>query len=279
MSPIDLDLTYSSEKSASPLHKKPRHTSSLVYHLDLLCHLVRRDFTLRYKQSVLGVLWSLVLPLAQLIVLVFLFNIVVPLKIDAYPAFVFSALLPWTWFSTCLGSAGNLFIQNRDLVRRPLFAPVILIIVNTLSNLLNYVVAMPILFGILIFYDKDLTWALLSLPLLILIQGILIVSLGLIIATLNVFYRDVQHMMSMVLMLLFYLTPVFYRSQSAAENYRILYTYNPLATLIQNYRAIFLYGTFPEWTSLLFAGIASVVLCCFSYLMYCRYLHDVIDTI
>lgn len=279
MSPTDLDLAYSSEKSISTLHKKSYHRSSLVHHVDLICHLVRRDFTLRYKQSILGVLWSLVLPLAQLIVLVFLFDIVVPLNIDAYPVFVFGALLPWTWFSTCLGSAGNLFIQNRDLVRRPHFVPAVLIIVNTLSNLLNYVVAMPILFGMLIFYGKTLTWALLTLPLLILIQGILIVSLGLMIATLNVFYRDIQHMMSMMLMLLFYLTPVFYRSQSAAENYRILYTYSPLAILIQNYRAIFLYGTFPEWNSLLIAGIISVVLCSFSYLVYCRYLHDVIDTI
>src|SRR5262245_44374686 len=95
----------------------------LAYQVDLMGHLVWRDFSLRYKRSALGVLWSLVSPLSQLLVLVFLFQAVVPLNIDAYPAFVFCALLPWSWFSTGIGSACGLFMVNRDLVRHPNFAP------------------------------------------------------------------------------------------------------------------------------------------------------------
>src|SRR4030042_3098432 len=106
---------------------------SLTYRFDLLCHLVWRAFGLRYKRSVLGVFWSLLSPLVQLLVLVFLFGRVIPLNIEAYPAFVFSALLPWVWFSSCLSSSGGLFIHNRDLVRRPNFTPSTLIVVNTLS--------------------------------------------------------------------------------------------------------------------------------------------------
>jgi lipopolysaccharide transport system permease protein len=79
--------------------------NSVTYRIDLIRHLVWRDFVLRYKGSVLGVLWYLLPPLAQLLVLVFLFGRVVPLNIEAYPAFVFCGLLPWTWFSTCLVSA------------------------------------------------------------------------------------------------------------------------------------------------------------------------------
>lgn len=252
---------------------------SVTYYFDLICHLVRRDFSLRYKQSVLGILWSLALPLAQLFVLVFIFNIVVPLNIDAYPAFVFSALLPWTWFSSCLSSAGGLFINNRDLVRRANFVPATLVIINTLSNLINYLVAMPILFVLLVLYAKTVTPALIALPLLILIQGILIIGLNLLVATLNVFYRDVQHIMNTALMLLFYITPVFYRPNAISENYHIIYTLNPIAALIQGYRAIFFYGEFPEWNSMLLAGVVSVVVCCISYFLYNRYLHDVIDTI
>ncbi|MEP9410700.1 MAG: ABC transporter permease [Candidatus Brocadia sp.] len=249
------------------------------YYYDLICHLVRCDFTVRYKGSMLGVLWSLMLPLAQLLVLVFLFQRVVPLNIDAYPAFVFSALLPWTWFSTCLGSSGNLLINNRGLVRRPNFAPANLIIVNTLSYMLNFFVVMPILFAMLYFYDRTITPALLMLPLLIVIQGIFMIGLELVIATLNVFYRDVQHIMSILLMLLFYMTPVFYQPEAVSEDFRILYTWNPVAVLIQNYRAIFFYGTFPEWSSLLFTGAASIAMCGFGYFLYRRFLHDVIDTI
>lgn len=253
--------------------------NSSTYYFDLIFHLVRCDFVTRYKGSVLGVLWSPLLPLAQLMVLVFLFQKVVPLDIDAYPAFVFSALLPWTWFSACLGSSGNLLVSNRGLVRRPNFAPVTLIIVNTLSSMLNYVVALPILFVMLIFYGKTLTLALLMLPLLMLIQGVLTVGLSLIVATLNVFYRDVQHIVSVALMLLFYLTPVFYRSQAVSENFRILYTFSPIAALIQSYRAIFFYGVFPEWRSLVFAGATSLVVCGFGYVIYTRCLPDVVDAI
>src|ERR1051325_4563278 len=97
--------------------------NALKYYLDLTWHLVQRDFTLRYKGSALGVLWVLVVPLMQLLTLVFVFKNVIPLNIDSYPAFVFTALLPWTWFSNCLNSAGALFISNRDLIRRPNFPP------------------------------------------------------------------------------------------------------------------------------------------------------------
>lgn len=253
--------------------------NSSKYYYDLIFHLVRCDFIVRYKGSALGVLWSPMLPLAQLLVLVFLFQRVVPLDIDAYPAFVFSALLPWTWFSSCLSSSGNLLISNRGLVRRPNFAPATLIIVNTLSNMLNYIVVLPILFVMLFFYDRAITLVLLFLPLLMLIQGVLIVGLSLIITTLNVFYRDVQHIVSMVLMLLFYLTPIFYQPQEVSENFRILYTLNPIAVLIQSYRAIFFYGTAPGWGSILFSGVVSIIVCGLGYLIYSSRLHDVIDTI
>src|SRR5262249_45835311 len=152
---------------------------ALVYQFDLICHLVQRDFRLHYTGSVLGVLWSIVLPLVQLLVFVFLFGKVVPLGIDDYPAFVFSALLPWTWFSNCVSSAGSLFTNNRDLLRRPHFAPATLVVVNTLSNLLTYVGSLPILFGVLAWHGRGLSAAALIFPLLVLIQSTSLIGLGL----------------------------------------------------------------------------------------------------
>src|SRR3990167_745531 len=181
--------------------------NSLNYHFDLIRHLIWRDFSLRYKRSVFGVFWSFILPLSQLMVLTFLFRRVIPLNIENYPAFVFSGLLPWTWFSTCLSSAGGMFISNRNFLRHPNFIPATLVIVNTFSNLLNYLIALPMLIVMLIFSGKALTLALLCLPLLFLIQGALIVGLSLIISTMNVFYRDIQHIISVLLMLMFYITP------------------------------------------------------------------------
>lgn len=246
---------------------------------DLLSHLVWRDFTLRYKQSTLGIFWSLLLPLAQLLVLVFLFQSVVPLEIEAYPAFVFSALLPWNWFSSSLSSSCGLFISNRDLVRHPNFAPARLLLVNTLSNLITYLAALPILLVVLLAYGRTPTPALLLAPLLMLLQIVLTVGLSLIIATLNVFYRDVQHIIVVSLMLLFYLTPVFYRPQAVVPEYQLVYAYNPLAVLVQCYRSVFLDGLLPGWGALLFVAAASVGTYALGMLVYRHYQHDIIDMI
>jgi len=263
-------------------HIESDHTErwrGLIYHSDLLRHLVWRDFSLRYKQSVLGILWSLLLPLAQLLVMVFLFQSVVPLNIEAYPAFVFCALLPWGWFSGCLGSSGGLFMGNRDLVRHPNFVPVRLAVVNTLSNLITYLAALPILLFVLVVYGRPFTFALLLFPVLMLIQATLTIGLSLVIATLNVFYRDVQHIVTVSLLLLFYLTPVFYRPQSVAAKYHLVYEINPIAVLIQAYRDIFFHGTYPAWGPLLLAAVVSVVVYGLGVIVYNNQQHNLIDTI
>jgi len=251
----------------------------LVYAIDLTRHLVWRDFNLRYKRSFLGVLWSMVLPLAQLLVLVFLFQKVVPLNIQGYPVFVFCVLLPWSWFSGSVGSACNLFVSNRDLVRHPNFAPARLIAMNTLSNFITYLFALPILCVVMAIYGFPYTPALLALPVLLLIQGVLISGLSLIVATLNTLYRDVQHIVNVGLMLLFYLTPVFYRSQSVVEQYQALYEFSPIAVLIQSFRAVFFYGVAPSWSSLAFAAICSLAVYGLGHAIFRLYQHEIIDVL
>ncbi|HET9222858.1 MAG TPA: ABC transporter permease [Roseiflexaceae bacterium] len=262
-----------SERGKSP------NIRQLIYRFDLLRNLVWRDYSLRYKHSVLGLLWSLVLPLTQLLVLVFLFQAVVPLNIEAYPAFVFSAILPWGWFSNSLSSACNLFINNRDLIRHPNFAPASLTFINTLSNLIAFLVALPLLFIVLVAYGRPITPALFLLPLLLLIQGILTAGLSLIIATCNAFYRDVQHIVVVALTLLFYLTPVFYRPEAVAAQYQIVYQLNPIAVLIRSYRALFFEGTAPSIAALLFTSLTSIAIFALGYSIYSRRQHEIIDKI
>ena len=247
--------------------------------MDLIWHLVWRDFVLRYKGSVLGVLWSFLPPLAQLLVLVFLFGRVVPLNIEAYPAFVFCGLLPWIWFNTCLNSAGYLFISNRDLVRRPHFNASTLVITNILSNLLHLLLFLPILIVLLAIYNRGVTFNLLFLPLLIFIQLILTMGLGLMIATLNVFYHDVQQIVNVALMLVFYLTPVFYSLQIIPERFQLIYRINPIALLVYNYRRVFFYGSIPDWEQLLVSGGLSLVIFVLGCMVYLRGLNDIYDTV
>jgi lipopolysaccharide transport system permease protein len=253
--------------------------STAHYYFELILHLVQRDFVLRYKGSVLGILWVLLIPLTHLLVLVFLFVRVVPLNIEAYPAFVFVALLPWTWFSNSLSSAGTLFINNKDLLRRPNFPPLILIAVNTLSNLLLYLIVLPILIATILAYGHSLSWTSLYFPLLILVQGILIAGLSMMIATWNVFYRDVQQIVNVLVMLLFYITPVFYRAHAVDQNYQFLFVVNPIAVLVRTNRDALFYSSAPEWGPLFYSVIVSVAIALLGYQIYKRKIHGVMDAL
>jgi ABC-type polysaccharide/polyol phosphate export permease len=247
------------------------------YQLDLVGHLTRRDFLLSYRGSALGIAWSLLLPLAQLLILVFVFENVVPLHLEAYPAFVFSALLPWTWFSSSLTASSALFVANRDLLRRPGFTPAMLVVVTALSNLILFVVALPVLIAILAWYRRVWMGTLVLLPVLVLVQGLLIVGIGLAVASLNVLYRDVQYVVGVALTLLFYLTGVFYEPSVAPAGYRIVFLLNPMASLVQGYRAIFFTGVAPDWRRVELAAVASVVVAAAGWAIYRRYRDELVD--
>ena len=251
---------------------------NFTHHRDLILNLARRNFILAYKGSTLGILWSALLPLSQLLVLVFVFRRILPLGIEDFPAFVFAALLPWNWFSNSINSASNIFLVNRDLMRQPHFAPRTLVVVDALTNLLTYLISLPILLALLTLHGRGVTISLLFFPLLVLIQGILTVGLGLIIATLNIFYRDVAHIVSVAIMLVFWLTPIFYRPEIVPKEYRLLFTLNPLTPLVESYRAVF-FGTPMDWNSLLICCIISVMIYIFGYIIYQRQLPDIIDFI
>lgn len=243
---------------------------------DLTRDLVRRDFTLRYHASNLGVLWSVLLPLTQLGVLVVLFHRIVPLGIEAYPAFVFAALLPWTWFSSSLAGACGIFLVNRDLVRRPSFPLPVLVVTSMLSNLLTYVASLPVLALVLVFYQRPLTAALCAFPVLVLVQGVLTVGLGLAFATLNVFFRDLQHIVTVALSMLFYLTPVFYQRPDVPQSW--LFSLNPCAVLVEAYRAVFFYGVTP-WSGIGVSAATSALVFAAGWWVYARWHHDVVDLI
>ena len=252
---------------------------SIAHTLALIRHLVRRDFILNYRRSTLGVLWSLLLPLAQLGVMVVVFGTLVPLGIPRYPAFVFSALLPWTWFSSTVSAACMLFLSNRDLVRRPGFSPALLMVVAMLSSLITYLAGVPILLAVMLWHGDGLSPVLVFFPLLTVIEGVLIVGVGLLVATLNVFYRDVQYITVVAVMLLFYLTPVFYRLPEDVPGVALLYVLNPMAGLIEGYRAVFFYGVSPSPGHLVQACISTALVALIGYAAYRRAEQHLVDLV
>lgn len=217
----------------------------LVHTRDLLRELVARDMKIRYKRSILGIAWSLVNPITQILIFTFLFNRVLPLNIPNYTSFVFAGVLAWSWFSSALIAASGAIVDNRELVRRPGFAVAVLPIVTVMTNALHFVLALPVLFIVLFIGGGQFGLPILALPLIMLVQFVLTLGISYVIAASHVRFRDTQHIVGIGLMLMFYLTPVFYRAESVPEQYILIYQLNPMAGLLSAYRAALIEGQWP----------------------------------
>lgn len=263
---------------ASPLHHARTLPERLSYLHDLLRELVARDLNLRFKRSYLGVFWSLLTPLVQLLVLRFVFTVVLPLDIPNYTAFLFSGLLVWTWLSTSLDQAAGSIVESRELIRLTGFPVAILPVVTVASNLIQLLFALPIL-GIFLWFGSGvgLSAAPLLLPLLLGLQFLFTLSVAYLVAALHVTFRDVKHLLGIALTLGFYLTPVFYQVKDAPERYAGWYALNPMVHLLEGYRSILLHGTAPPWSSLAWVAAASCVLLAFSFRLFVRASHHFAD--
>jgi lipopolysaccharide transport system permease protein len=237
--------------------------ASMWTYRELVRNMVVRDVKVRYKNSVLGVLWSLLNPLLMTMVFTLVFTVMAPAggNIDSFPVFILCGLLPWNLFSNSVIGTTNSIVENASLVNKVYFPREILPVANVLAELVNFCLALVILFGMIFVSGIRLTpWALL-LPLVILIQVIFTVGIGFILATLNVFYRDTQHIMTVIMLAWFFVTPVFYQVSILPRNYQLwgmsidvwrwAHILNPMTSLIANYRVILYNGAPPAYDFLL----------------------------
>jgi lipopolysaccharide transport system permease protein len=216
------------------------------YLWDLLYELVQRDMRLRYKRSILGMLWSLLNPLLQLLVFQFIFAVVLPLNIPRFPLFLFIGLLAWNWFQSALIEATGAIVDNRDLIRRPGFPGLILPLVPVATNFVHFLIALPVLLAFILLSGVPLRPLALFLPVALAVQFLVTLSLAYIVAALHVQFRDTRYLLGIALLLGFYLSPVFYDPQSIPTAYQALYHLNPMVTLIETYRGLLMDGSFPS---------------------------------
>jgi lipopolysaccharide transport system permease protein len=231
-----------------------------IHMRDLLGELILRDIKLRYKRSVLGVGWSLINPLAQLLVFSFIFKYVLPLNIPNYTSFLFVGLLVWNWFQSSLLAATVVIVDNRELVRKPGFKPMILPIVVVSTNLIHYIFALPILFLFVVLGELHLTVATIVFPVILAIQFLFTLGLSYFLSAIHVTFRDTQYLLGIFLLLGFYLSPVFYPFSAVPEQFQAIYRLNPLAILINSYRDILIRGEVPSGDPLVYLGIATIFL-------------------
>ena len=229
-----------------------------IYLRDLLRELIVRDMKVRYKGSVLGVAWSFMTPLLLLLVFHFIFRLVLSLNIPRYSSFAFSGMLVWGWFQLSLVQAAGAITGSRELIRCPGFPAAILPVVTVATNLIHFLLSFPVLLLFLLLNGTGLSLTILASLLVMVLQFILTLSLAYLVATANVIFRDTQHLLGVLLQLLFFLSPVFYDASTVPARYQPLYRLNPLVHLIDAYRAVLLRGTLPEGLPLLVLGVVAV---------------------
>ena len=236
------------------------HLEELYRFRALIITLVLRELRARYRGSWLGFLWSFLNPLLLMVVYVLVFSVYMRAPMEKYAVFLFSGLLPWLWFSSSLGHATSVIVGSGALVKRILFPAEILPLVSVLSNMVNMLLSLPLLFLFLFGFGVRPGPALLFLPLLLMLQFLLTAGLALPLAALNVHLRDVEQILANGLVLLFFLSPILYPVSTVPLTLRIgdllalplrpLYFLNPVAGLVQSYQNIFFFGREPHWIHL-----------------------------
>lgn len=240
------------------VRKVVENTKLLWEYRELLWELANREITQRYKQSVLGYAWVILNPLFQLVVMSFVFDIVLRVPSLGVPFILFlaAALLPWNLFTQSLTSATNVLVTNKNLITKIYFPREILVYSTIMSKMVDFFYSCIVLIFFLIFFRVSVTTTILWIPFIFVIQLLLMAGISLIVAALNLFYRDIQYLLNLVLLLWMYLTPVMYPIEMIPAQFRFVMSLNPMAVIVNAYRQVLLSGKDPNLVSL---GIAAAV--------------------
>ena len=218
------------------------HLKEIYKYREMIKGWTRKELRTRYKGSFLGFLWTFVNPLMQLIIYSLIFPLILKISEENYAMFLFVALIPWNYFTTCLQGSCSLIIANTNLVTKVYFPREVLPLSYTFSGLLNMVFSYFIVFPMLIFFHIQLSWNILWLPVLMLTQTILCAGLSLLMCSVNVYFRDLEYFIGVTLMGLYFLTPIMYRLDTMPESFQRLLRINPMTNFVELYRDITFYG-------------------------------------
>ena len=236
---------------------------ALVRYRALVQSLVSRELKARYRGSVLGFLWSFVNPLLLLLTYTLVFTVILPNRqpdIQPFFLFLFCGILPWTWFQASLAESSGVIIAGGNLIKKVLFPAEVLPAVTVLANLVHFLLALPILVAFLALQGR-LSWTALLLPLPILVQLVLSLGLALFLSALTVHFRDIQSILTHVLHLWFFATPVIYSYAAIPEGslLRRALRLNPMTHVVVTYQQMLFHGHVDHWRGLFLAFLVGVV--------------------
>jgi len=244
---------------------------SMLQHRDVIWILIKKDFKVRYRNSALGFVWSLLNPLSTMIILTVVFSLLLKSGIQNYPVFLLAALLPWRFFSIGTMQATGCIVGNPSLVKKIYLPRYILVLTNNLASFISFLIEFMALLPIMIALGLTLTPYVLLLPTVMIIEFLLVLGISFALASLSVFYRDFYQIWEITLQLGFFLCPIFYDPNLVPERFRFYYSLNPMTRIIESTRQILFYNGLPTLFDLVTPLIFALVFLVLGYAIFRRF--------
>ena len=222
-----------------------KYWQDLWRYRELFYFLAWRDILVRYKQTIIGMAWALIRPFLTMVVFSIVFGKLANLPSEGnapYPILVYAAMLPWQFFASSLTESSNSLINNSNLLSKVYFPRLIVPTSAVIVSFVDFMISGMILLGLMAYYDFVPNWRILTLPLFILIAIAASMGVGLWLAALNVEYRDFRYVIPFIVQFGLYISPVGFSSQIVPEQWRLIYSLNPMVGVIDSFRWAILGG-------------------------------------
>jgi len=271
-------------ESREPLTSAMQMLRALWAYRDFVLTSVTREFQGRYQGSLLGAFWAVIQPLAMIVIYTLIFAQIMRPRLGghedipfAFSIYLCSGVITWGLFAEMLGRLNTVFIDNGNLLKKASFPRTCLPAIVTLSSLLNFAIILVLFLVFLAIIGYFPGWALLALLAVLVLQVLFTLGLGIVLGTLNVFFRDVGQFTQVVLQFWFWLTPIVYTASIVPDRVREMLKYNPMMSVIEAYQGIFLEHRNPDWSSLLPLAVTTLILLLLATMLFRRRVGEIVD--
>lgn len=226
---------------------------------ELLYFLIWRDVKIRYKQTIIGAAWAVLQPLTTMVIFTVIFGNFAKIPSDdlPYPIFAYTALLPWTFFSQAIGRNGVSLVNNAHLITKIYFPRIMIPLAATVVPAVDFAFSFLILVGMMFWYGIGLTWWIATLPLFMAFAFVTALAVGLWVAPLNVWYRDLGFTLPFITQIWMYASPIVYPVSVVPEQWRFLYSLNPIVGVVEGFRWALLGKAAPDLQAV---GISALII-------------------
>ena len=223
---------------------------------ELLYFLIWRDVKVKYKQTVIGASWAIIQPILTMVIFTVVFGNFAKIPSDGfpYPIFAYTALLPWLYFAQGVNRTSVGLVGNAALVSKVYFPRLIIPLATAVAPLIEFFLSFVVLMGLMAWYQVVPTWGIITLPFFLAIAFLTVLAVGLFLSALNVRYRDVSHSIPFVIQVWLYASPVIYPLSLVPENWRFLYSLNPMVGVIEGFRWALLGKESPDFVAIAISG-------------------------